>query len=104
MRVVASSVVSVSLRKCSRLLEPGELKRVPQLGPLVGYFIACPACGFPAPYLDDEVGYVEEPPKEKTLYAGSPQRELRGLERPPRCFRCKLLLRVELERLEACED
>jgi hypothetical protein len=46
-----------SYQKCSRLLAKGEVKRVMQRGPLVGYFLACPACGFSASYLEDDAGF-----------------------------------------------
>ncbi len=27
-------------------LRPGEVKRLPAAGPLLGFYVACPACGF----------------------------------------------------------
>lgn len=54
-------ITFASYQRCSRTLVKGELKRVMQRGPLVGYYIACPACGFAQSYLDDEVHYVEQP-------------------------------------------
>ncbi len=82
-----------SYQKCSRTLERGEVKRVMQRGPLVGYFLACPACGFSASYLHDAVGYVEDPPTGTMLRAGE-RHWLVGIERPPACYKCRLLLRV----------
>ncbi len=36
-------LVSAERRVCQ--LQPGEAKRMPQIGPLLGFYIACPACG-----------------------------------------------------------
>lgn len=78
-------------QKCSRLLAKGEVKRVMQRGPLVGYFIACPACGFSASYLDDACGYIEQhlSPKERIPH------RLVGITKPPMCFKCHGYLCVE---------
>jgi hypothetical protein len=83
-------LTTAAYQKCSRLLVRGEVKRVMQRGPLVGYFIACPGCGFSASYLDDACGYVEEPAPRFTW-----PRKLIGIERPPMCFRCKGFICVE---------
>lgn len=47
--------------KCSRRLTPGEVRRTLTNGPLVGYHLACPSCGFIALQQDlhDEVGFEE---------------------------------------------
>lgn len=82
-----------SYRRCRDELLPGQLKRV-SVGPnraLVGYVIACPACGVARPYLDDEVGFQE----------GHGLR-LVGAERPPRCV-CGLSLRVVVDPYPALE-
>lgn len=68
-------------RSCPRKLLPGEAKRVPATAPLVGLFIACPACRFVASYLKEEGGLVEEP--------GNAGPELFAIERPPPCLRCR---------------
>jgi hypothetical protein len=78
------------------------VKRVLQRGPLVGYFLACPACGFAAPYLDEDVGYREEPPAGQPLPAGS-YRALVGIDVPPACARCRRRLRVADGALEALD-
>lgn len=79
-----------SFQKCSRELERGEVKRCMQRGPLplVGYFLACPACGYSASYLDCEVGFVEEPVE----IDGLAYKRVVMIERPPACFSCKRLL------------
>lgn len=79
-----------SYRRCRDELLPGQLKRV-SVGPvrvLVGYVVACPACGAARPYLDEDVGFRED--------AGA----LVELARPPRCA-CGLSLRVDGGALEA---
>jgi len=32
--------------RCTRTLKPGEAKRVLHAGPLVGFYVACPTCGW----------------------------------------------------------
>jgi hypothetical protein len=90
----------VSYQKCSKLLVAGEVKRVMQSGPLIGYFLACPACGFACAYLDEACGYVEDPPKTVVTRA---VRKLVAITHPPTCFRCKRTLHVEGGFLEACD-
>lgn len=85
-----SPLTVAAYQKCTRLLVKGEVKRVMQRGPLVGYFIACPACGFSASYLHDEVTYVEE-----LAPAGTWPHKLVGIEKPPVCFKCHAYLCVE---------
>jgi hypothetical protein len=36
-------LVSADRRVCR--LEPGEAKRLPRLGPPLGFYVSCPACG-----------------------------------------------------------
>lgn len=80
-----------SYKTCSRTLKPGEVKRVSGRGPLIGYFLACPACRFVASYLHDAVGYVEGPPAPGTTWPKS----LLGITKPPPCYSCGSLLGVE---------
>lgn len=47
--------------KCPQRLERGEVKRFALHGKLWAYTIGCPGCGFCAPYLADDAGYVEGP-------------------------------------------
>lgn len=77
-------------QKCTRLLEKGEIKRVSQRGPLVGYFIACPACGFSASYIHDQCGFVEEVVPQFTW-----PRKLLGITTPPTCFKCHGYICIE---------
>lgn len=103
-RVAASvPLTRASYQKCSRELLPGEVKRVMQRGPLVSYFIACPACGLSAAYLHSAVGFREEPPAEVPLRQGE-HRALVGVGDPPDCYRCRRVLVVVDGRLEAHED
>lgn len=48
--------------KCPRKLAPGEAKRYMHVGPLVGYYVGCPACGFVESHTDlhGEHGFTEE--------------------------------------------
>lgn len=93
-----------SYQKCSRTLAPGEVKRVMQRGPLVGYFLACPACGFSASYLDEQCGFEEDPPKGVMLHDLRVQRVILSIKTPPRCFRCRRYLRVVDGHLEAVSE
>lgn len=45
--------------KCAARLARGEVKRTALNGQLFAYVVACPACGYPAPYLADASGFVE---------------------------------------------
>jgi hypothetical protein len=88
--VSSASLVVVGPYVCSRLLEPGHVKRCMHRGPLVGYWICCAGCGFTATYLHDEVGYVEE----RAVDGSEFPKRLVGITRPPRCFRCKRAISV----------
>ena len=46
-------------RTCYRDLVKGEVKRCLARGPLVGYWICCPACGRTNQYLDSQHGFSE---------------------------------------------
>lgn len=108
-RVVASVELTVaSYKKCSRLLKRGEIKRSMQRGPLIGYFLACPACAYACSYVHEDcgvqkgVGYIEDPPTDQPHHGTEP-RKLVGMMRPPTCFRCKRVIRVRDGRLETVE-
>lgn len=104
MNVVARAPLTfAAYQKCSRLLVKGEVKRVMQRGPLVGYFLACPACGFSASYIEDQCGFVEDPPKTVMMRVGDPQRQLISITNPPRCYKCHRHLRVVDHHLEAVD-
>lgn len=49
-------------QRCIRKLARGCAKRMFASGPLIGYFIVCPGCGFPGSYLHTEAEYVETGP------------------------------------------
>ncbi len=90
--VVGSYPLTVAAHKtCSRTLGRGEVKRVSGRGPLVGYFLACPACGFVASYLHDACGFTEVPPAPGTEWP----RVLSGIGKPPPCYSCRSLISVE---------
>lgn len=92
-------LVAVSVSFCHRDLKPGNVKRVMWRGPLVGYYLCCPACAWSATYLESDVGFVEIIPP-----AASPRSAiLVGFDRPPPCARCARILRVVGEELEASE-
>lgn len=46
-------------RFCPRKLKKGMVKRYMSTGPLVGYMVACPSCGFIEMHLTEAAGYVE---------------------------------------------
>lgn len=80
-------------RKCPQRLERGEVKRFALSGVLWAYTIGCPACGFCAPYLADDAGYVEGPLLEAHAeYRGSQVMfrapKTLSTSKPLRCFGC----------------
>lgn len=77
---------------CARKLRPGQVKRVPA-DPryLVGYHVACPGCGFSAPYQVAEAGILEVADPDGAL--------LVALEREPLCIRCRRRIVVRGGRL-----
>lgn len=77
---------------CSRKLERGQVKRVPFTGGLVGYFLACPGCGFKASYLREEGDFQEASVDGATL--------LVGIGRPPPCIACRKKLAMVAGKLE----
>lgn len=79
---------------CARTLKKGDVKRVMQRGPFVGYFLCCPGCQFTASYLDDACQFVEDPPHPEPLPPGVELRRLVGITNPPACFKCRRLIRV----------
>jgi hypothetical protein len=77
---------------CTRLLKKGQVKRVSgRVGPLVGYFLACPFCGFSASYLHEKHVFVEGEPAPGTKFP----RPLLRMENPATCFSCRGLISVE---------
>lgn len=53
-------IVHAPAQKCVRALRPGEVKRCMARGPtLVGYSVACPACGGIYSYLNERHAFVE---------------------------------------------
>lgn len=90
-------VVLVLPTTCARTLKPGQVKRVMWAGPLIGYFIACPACKYKASYLHSTCEFVEPLPEP-----GKPHpRALIGIKKPPKCFSCQRVLQVKDGFLEA---
>ncbi|NUP12898.1 MAG: hypothetical protein HOW73_43215 [Polyangiaceae bacterium] len=87
---MSSTAITYWASGCVREMPPGQVKRVPQRGGLVGYFIACPGCRFIASYLDDHHGFLEE----CVLPGHTTPVKLVGIEKPPRCFRCRKSITV----------
>lgn len=84
------------LRRCSQTLMRGEVKRVPQTGALVGYFVCCPACGFTSSFLDEELHAEEVPDKRET----SRTRALLATW-PVSCLSCKRQIQITTNWIEA---
>jgi hypothetical protein len=82
-------------RKCVQKLAPGELKRTPQRGALVGYYVACPECRFPNIILDDRAGapprFIEEPPTPRGDVVQPALLTMRDAER---CSSCRRLIQI----------
>lgn len=49
----ALMVVMAPENACARRLQPGQVKRHPHKGPLIGFHIACPGCGYVSSHADD---------------------------------------------------
>lgn len=90
-------LVAVAASFCHRDLKPGNVKRVMWRGPLVGYYLCCPACAWSATYLESDVGFVELP----ALAAGPNAPILLAFRSPPACSRCARVLTVRDDYLEA---
>lgn len=97
--VAQARLTFASFQKCTRELAKGELKRVVQRGPLIGYFMACPACGFSASYLDSECGFIER----AVEVDGVQYMRAVGVQRPPVCFHCRRLITINGDMFEAHE-
>lgn len=91
--IFSAELTLASYQTCSRKLVRGQVKRVLQRGPLIGYFIACPACGFVASYLHDECDFAEAKVGGREI--------LTRIQRNPRCYSCRRVLDVESGRLLA---
>lgn len=90
--VIARSTLTIaSYQTCLAKLERGQIKRVLQRGPLVGYYLACPACNFAGSYLDEKVGFLEAEPYVGTKWP----RRLVGIKNPPKCYHCRAWLSIE---------
>jgi hypothetical protein len=71
------------MRYCPRKLKRGEVKRYMTRGPLFGYMIGCPSCGFIELHQHDKAGFVDEPTGDEA----SPFRLLSAAH-PVRCMFC----------------
>ncbi len=76
---------------CPRKLAPKgpNVKRYMSTGPLAGYIIACPSCGFREMHMNERLGFVEEDGK---LVSASGR---------ARCMVCGLFIRVHDGQLSA---
>lgn len=72
---------------CTQKLTKGMVKRCSLRGPLLGYYVACPCCGFAALYLGEH-NFVEEPTGFRF-----PKR-LIGAEVALTCYACRRALRI----------
>lgn len=72
----------VPSRFCPRRLKRGQVKRYMSKGPLFGYMIACPGCGFIELHQDKDAGYVE---LEEQLVAST---------KPVGCMNCKSTISI----------
>lgn len=61
-------LASAERRVCR--LDPGEVKRLPQIGPPLGFYIACPACGRLNVVLAEEQHLDERDGELRTLAPG----------------------------------
>lgn len=90
-------VVEVGPLGCHRKMKPGQVKRITARGPLIGYYLACPACGYRASYLDEACRFEEHP----ALLGAPHPRSLTGIGSPPPCLGCKRTLRIVEGYMEA---
>lgn len=56
--------ITVQSRSCPRKLKPGQVKRYMSKGPLFGYMIACPSCGFIEMHEHKKAQFIEQPDPE----------------------------------------
>lgn len=90
--VVARCPLTVaSYQKCLATLDRGQVKRVIQRGPLVGYYLCCPSCGWASAYLHEKCGFAEAEPYVGTSWP----RRLVGITNPPTCHKCRSVLSIE---------
>lgn len=103
-------------RLCFRRLRRGDCKRVMPVGPLVGYYICCPACGRTFQYLADVVGFVEsggvkEKQQRRACDLGGPEDdesertvtvehpEWLSAARPMQCYGCARWMTLRLNEI-----
>ncbi len=96
---------------CTRKLVRGDVKRLFAAGPLLGYFIACPGCGFYGSYLHSEAGFTEVGPVVTSRGPGAhvaeePYRHPTSLRaaHPMVCFGCRHKIVVNDGELELVEN
>ncbi len=79
----AAPLVLAHFAQCARRMPRGMVKRVPYMGPLVGYHVACPGCGFVDQWRQVDQGWIER--------AGM----VSGAASPPTCTGCgkRILIR-----------
>jgi hypothetical protein len=90
-------------RACHAELGPGDVKRVPRFGPLVGLFLRCPACGALGAHAAGDVGPVEapDPPARPEQPSGL---RLAGLGNPAKCHKCGRRISIVGDDLVATEE
>lgn len=84
----ASLLLTVApLKYCPRRLQKGMVKRYMSKGPLAGYMIGCPSCGFIELHHHDKVGFVEV------------DGQLVRTERTARCMFCSRKISITTEEM-----
>lgn len=82
----ALAIEHVPQRFCPRRLKPGQVKRYFYEGPLVGYMISCPSCGFIEMHLHKDADFTEA--------AGEAPARLTGSSRPQTCMNCRRIISI----------
>lgn len=72
----------VPAKFCPRRLKPGMCKRYMSTGPLYGYMLACPCCGFVELHADKAAGFIEE------------NERLSATKQPVSCMNCRATISV----------
>ncbi len=90
-------VVVAPAKFCPRKLRPEgpNVKRYMSKGPLAGYMIACPACGFTELHMDEKVHFRFRQEPEATEFSN--EGRLTGITCPPRCMYCARVITIDVD-------
>lgn len=80
--------------RCVRKLAPGEVKRVPARGGLVGFYVCCPSCAFANMVLHEEREGAPRFDEAEPSGGTPPIRSTLSLRDETRCFRCHRTIRI----------